>query len=424
MTIGNDDMAAEDQTGKNGSAEPEEADDLTGDGGAESASSKRRQARTFPAMSFKEAMAWPAEILQHGAGKPIRRLTLLDTIQRSPTSSATRALITASNQYALTSGGYNAENVELTRKGRQAVDPTAAPRGQATARFELSIEGVAPFKALFDTYAGSRLPAVGVLRDAARDAGTAEEHVSECVETFLVNVRDLGLVATIAGTEHLLRLADLLERISSENAPPTLELAASGIDVSEAKDGEVVPRRTLPAPLPSAGDEDFDRICFIVSPIGETGSEARKHADLVLNHLIIPALDELGLRAVRADNISKPGMITSQVMEHLVRSKLVIADLSFANPNVYYELAVRHAARRPAVQLTRSSDRLPFDVGQFRTVVMDMTDIYTLVPQLDLHRAEIARQSRAAVEGTSGSESPISRFYPSFWDETFTSDEG
>ena len=60
---------------------------------------------------------------------------------------------------------------------------------------------------------------------------------------------------------------------------------------------------------------------------------------------------------------------------------MVIADLSFGNPNVYYELALRHALRRPVVQITRSSDPIPFDVGQFRTVVVDMTDIYSFVPQ-------------------------------------------
>lgn len=405
-----DDVSEPGDTGAS-DAQPEESD-------GNDAGSRRRKARTFPAMSFREAMAWPAEILQHGAGKPIRRLTLLQTIQRSPTSSATRALITASNQYGLTVGGYNAENVELTRKGRQAVDPTVAPRAQTTARFDLAIDGIAPFKTLFDTYAGSRLPAVGVLRDAVRDTGTAEEHVAECVETFLANVRDMALVATIAGTEHLLRLADLLEKLGDTATSSTVGGAGDSPNAADVSNDGFAPRRTDPAPVGSADDGDFENICFVISPIGEIGSEARNHADLVLNHLVAPALEELGLTPVRADNISKPGMITNQVMEHLVRAKLVIADLSFANPNVYYELAVRHAARRPAVQLTRSSDRLPFDVGQFRTVVMDMTDIYTLIPQLDLHRAEIARQARAAIDGTSDVESPISRFYPSFWDET------
>jgi hypothetical protein len=110
-------------------------------------------------------------------------------------------------------------------------------------------------------------------------------------------------------------------------------------------------------------------------------------------------------------------MITGQVIDHLSRAKLVIADLSFGNPNVYYELALRHATRKAVVQIIRTSDRLPFDVGQFRTVTIDMTDIFTLVPQLDLHRQEITRQCRAALEDGPIAESPLSLFYPHFWNE-------
>ena len=75
--------------------------------------------------------------------------------------------------------------------------------------------------------------------------------------------------------------------------------------------------------------------CFVISPIGDEGTEHRKHADLVLSSLIEPALRALGLTAVRADKISIPGMITGQVIDHVARARLVIADLSFGNPNVY-----------------------------------------------------------------------------------------
>ena len=108
-------------------------------------------------------------------------------------------------------------------------------------------------------------------------------------------------------------------------------------------------------------------------------------------------------------------MITAQVIDHIIRAPLVVADLSFGNPNVYYELALRHACRRPVLQIIRSADHLPFDVGQFRTVVLDMTDIYSFVPQLDSYRAEIARQCRAALEESGPVDSPLSLFYPEFW---------
>jgi hypothetical protein len=176
-------------------------------------------------------------------------------------------------------------------------------------------------------------------------------------------------------------------------------------------------RTTAVSTPAAASSEDLSNVCFVISPIGNAGSDERKHADLMLSSLIEPALAELGLRAVRADGISKPGLITGQVMDHVSRAALVIADLSLENPNVYYELALRHATRKPIVQLIRTADRLPFDVGQYRTVFIDMSDIYTLVPQIELHRLEITRQCRAALDEGAPAESPLSRFYPQFWDE-------
>jgi hypothetical protein len=162
---------------------------------------------------------------------------------------------------------------------------------------------------------------------------------------------------------------------------------------------------------------DLSDVCFLITPIGGEGTDQRKHADLVLGSLLEPALDTVKLRLVRADRIAKPGMITAQVIDHIVRSPLVIADLSFGNANVYYELALRHACRRPVVQIIRSSDHLPFDVGQFRTIVMDMTDLFSLVPQMDSYRAEIARQCRAALDEAGPFDSPLSVFYPGFWNQ-------
>jgi len=57
-----------------------------------------------------------------------------------------------------------------------------------------------------------------------------------------------------------------------------------------------------------------------------------------------------------------------QVYERLVSADLVIADLSGGNPNVFYELAVRHMTRKPFVQLLIKGEALPFDVAPERTV--------------------------------------------------------
>jgi hypothetical protein len=91
-----------------------------------------------------------------------------------------------------------------------------------------------------------------------------------------------------------------------------------------------------------------DKTCFVIAPIGEPASEIRKRSDQVFTYVITPAVQECGYTALRADQISEPGLIDSQVIERIVNDPLVIADLTGHNPNVFYELALRHALSLPA----------------------------------------------------------------------------
>lgn len=388
-----------------------------GTGANGSSSRKKRTVRPFPATSFKEALFLAQAIQKHGAGQRTRRLTLFEALDRSPDSGPTRKLITSSVQYGITTGGYSAEWLDLTPIGKIASNPTAPDRARLEASLDLAIIKIAPFNAIYEKYSGSRLPTAEVLRDAARESGVDESFVAECVETFLANARELGLVRNIGGSEHLVTVDAAIEALGDtelEDRAPE-----NGEEDRQAEPAQIVaPPSRVARKQPSA--DGLEDVCFVISPIGSSDSEERKHADLMLSALFEPALAELGLRAVRADGISKPGLITGQVMDHVARAALVIADLSFGNPNVYYELALRHATRKPIVQIIRTSDKLPFDVGQYRTVHIDMTDIYTLVPQIDLHRQEITRQCRAALEEGATSESPLSQFYPQFWEQVST----
>lgn len=377
---------------------------------------RTRTARSFPASSFIEALPLAEAIQRFAAGQKIRRLTLFENLERSADSGASRQLITNSNQYGLTRGSYNAEWLELTDEGRLASADDSVGRPKLAARLELAVARIEPFRLLYDQFKDNRLPALSVLRDFALEQGVSTEHVNECVETFLANARDLGLVRNYAGAERLLTFEMLLDEAEEEGDALEQEVAgpAPVRVLHPAHTGGSSPARVL------AEAADLSDVCFLISPIGSDDSEQRKHANLVLGSLVEPALEGLGMRLVRADKISKPGMITAQVIDHIVRAPLVVADLSFGNPNVYYELALRHACRKPAVQLIRSSDHLPFDVGQFRTVPLDMADIYSLVPKIDSYRAEIARQCRAALDELGAAESPLSLFYPRFWEQFTT----
>jgi hypothetical protein len=122
-------------------------------------------------------------------------------------------------------------------------------------------------------------------------------------------------------------------------------------------------------------DQEPTRTCFVIAPIGEEGSPARIRSDKVFRHVIKPVCDECGYSALRSDIEPTPGMIGHQIISHLLRDDLVIADLTGLNANVFYELAIRHMVRKPVVQLIRKGETLPFDITQSRTIFLDHTDL-------------------------------------------------
>jgi DNA-binding transcriptional ArsR family regulator len=114
------------------------------------------------------------------------------------------------------------------------------------------------------------------------------------------------------------------------------------------------------------------RSCFVVSAFGKTSEEQRAYKQ-VLRHLIGKTL-EPAYTVVRADQIDDEGLITNQIIEHLIEDDLVIADLTDLNPNVFYEVAVRHAARKPIVHLITKGQEIPFDVANMRAVLYALDD--------------------------------------------------
>ncbi len=163
---------------------------------------------------------------------------------------------------------------------------------------------------------------------------------------------------------------------------------------------------------PDANAADWEKICFYISPIGDEDSEERQHSDLFLGSIVEPAVEEFNLTVVRADQIGKAGMIGRQVIDYILNSKLVIVDLSYHNPNVFYELCLRHVRRLPTVQIIRRRDKIPFDLDQFRTIQIDTTDIFSMVPNLQSYKSEIATQVRAALQDPDSVDNPISTYYP------------
>ncbi len=144
--------------------------------------------------------------------------------------------------------------------------------------------------------------------------------------------------------------------------------------------------------------------CFVISPIGKDDSDTRKRADQVLKHIITPAATKFEYQPVRADEIDEPGIITSQVIQKIVDSDLVIADLSEKNPNVFYELAIRHAIKKPLIQIIRKDEVIPFDVAATRIIHFDIKDL----DSVDNAKKEIIKQIESIEKGKVDFDNPIS----------------
>lgn len=105
---------------------------------------------------------------------------------------------------------------------------------------------------------------------------------------------------------------------------------------------------------------------FVVMPYGvKDGIDF----DDVYGTLIVPALEGEGFQVFRADEERRAGNIRTDMFQELLLADLVVADLSIDNPNVWYELGVRHALRaRGVIQIQCRRDYLPFDVYVDRTL--------------------------------------------------------
>ena len=348
-------------------------------------------AEQLPRKSLEQALRVARALRDVHAGGPAKWPQIADAMGISAGNNVNKYFLWSAQAYGLIEKEEDAYS--LSEIGRKILAPTKANEDKEAQVRALMTPVI--FSRFFTDYNGSPFP--------------AEEHIGnvlevrygvprERVEEAKVLLRDNGLFAGIL-------------RQSEGGMVVRLDPTTTGVPA---------PAEHLPPPavVESAeqvptGAQGYDTMCFVVTPIGEDDSDQRRHANMILRNVIEPVVAELGLHAMRADQIDRAGLITKQIFQCLAHARICVADLSFNNPNAFYELGVRHMCKLPTVQIIRKGDRIPFDVSQGRTIKIDMTDVYSVMESVESAKRELRQHLKAALAAEyKGEDNPVNTYLP------------
>ena len=187
----------------------------------------RGSTKPFPVMKFEDVLALSEAVLEHGVNGRIRRITLFDRLHKSPDSGPSRQLITDSGKYGLTSGGYTAEYIEMTETGYEVLN-SDQPTETLPKRFDCAVAKFEVFQQLYQRLVSQRVPADDVLEDQFRQAGVQSSDLKVAASVFISNLRYLGLIQELSGSERIISMEQLLEELPEKVKDIPLKQEADG----------------------------------------------------------------------------------------------------------------------------------------------------------------------------------------------------
>jgi predicted nucleotide-binding protein len=163
---------------------------------------KLRKPRPFPWHTLEQSVKLAHAIEEFNAGRPYSRLSLAESLGRSPESSSFRTLIVAASAYGLTSGSYKATHISLTDLGASAVSPRN-PEEQTQALLEAA-RRIPLFNELYNHFDQRKIPPMANFRSTlVRDYGVEPEIAEACASHFVADGRFAGLIRNLAGADRV-----------------------------------------------------------------------------------------------------------------------------------------------------------------------------------------------------------------------------
>lgn len=293
---------------------------------------------TFPKNTLEDAIKIARAIEEQNAGNPMKPDMLCKAVGYNSTADwRFLDLLRSANLYGLVTGVGKISPVSLTDIGRDVVAPST-PSARPKALFA-AFRSVDDFRKVEEFYNGKKLPEDEFFENNLfREFGIPRERVKAFIETFTSNL-------------------NYLHAFKPDRSGPG-PVVETEFRVSEPD---------LPGGEDSAVGRQFLDTCFVMMPFGQW-------MDSYYREIYVPAIREAGLEAVRADELFSTGSVIEQIWEQISRAKVLLADLTGKNANVFYELGLAHAANKPVVFTTGQLEDVPFDLRHLRVAVYDIRD--------------------------------------------------
>ncbi|GAB2885261.1 hypothetical protein [Paralcaligenes ginsengisoli] len=216
---------------------------------------------------------------------------------------------------------------------------------------------------VYGHYRGENLPDSQFFHNALTDTfAIPADKVLEFQDIFIESLKAAEL---LVDTEGKLRILDVSQGSNVSGArSPTLKKLEKSVKID-------------------AGDTCFVMMPF-ASPLGDYYAKIYK-----------PAIEKAGLRPVRADaEIFGTGKIIEQIWAGINAAKVLVAELTTRNPNVFYELGLAHALEKPVVLVSSNEADIPFDLKHIRVIYYDVMDPFWGSKLLD----KVAENILSAIE--------------------------
>lgn len=296
---------------------------------------------TFPKNSLEDAIQIARAIEDKNAGNPMPSDTLAIAVGfRLATDWRYGDLLRSANQYGLVTGSGITASVALTDLGRDVVAPSS-PTQRAAALLN-AFRTVKDFAAVQDFYSGKRIPEDEFfLNTLTREFTIPRDRVDAFARIFVENLNYLRAFNPSGVTS---------------DAPAPVESASGTLSAEKVVASSREPRV-----------REFLDTCFVMMPFGPW-------MDRYYQDIYSPAIREAGFEPVRGDELFSTGSVVEQIWEQIEKAPVLLADLSGKNANVFYELGLAHAARKPVVFTASTVEDVPFDLRHLRVIIYDVRE--------------------------------------------------